>query len=265
MNRRNADNVEAVAARSNLMATAGEFVPRAFRAPGVDNQPPNVESDGSQAFAGSTQYYRSNEYYSRNREPKYSRSTGGRPKRNEREVVGPPPQDGRLWRDGNRQGRKKDQWANNEFQAHSSGFEGPVEAKNNNQQRTNRQRKEENGPRPRRPNVQYEYQNGNGRNHSDDREKVVKPYKEMKNRQAFKSEEYRNHTEGGRNQMEVLIGQLTRGTLECLVCCDHVRQSDATWSCHVCHHVLHLRCVIKWARASRADEGNVTTLMVALK
>lgn len=65
----------------------------------------------------------------------------------------------------------------------------------------------------------------------------------------------RKEPESNLNQMEVLIAQLSRGTLECLVCCDFVKQTHPTWSCHICHHVLHLRCVVKWARASCANEG----------
>jgi len=59
----------------------------------------------------------------------------------------------------------------------------------------------------------------------------------------------------GKNQMEVLMGQLSRGILECLVCCENIKQAHPVWSCGVCHHVLHLRCVIKWARTSRIAEG----------
>lgn len=61
--------------------------------------------------------------------------------------------------------------------------------------------------------------------------------------------------EKNKNQMEVLIVQLTRGTLECLVCCERVRQQQSIWSCRVCHHVLHLRCITKWAVSSKAAGG----------
>lgn len=57
------------------------------------------------------------------------------------------------------------------------------------------------------------------------------------------------------SQRERLTEQLTRGVLECLVCCDRVRQHDAVWSCSNCFHVLHLRCVTKWAKSSKAETG----------
>ncbi|KAK3932809.1 Protein shuttle craft [Frankliniella fusca] len=57
------------------------------------------------------------------------------------------------------------------------------------------------------------------------------------------------------SQRERLTEQLTRGVLECLVCCDRVRQHDAVWSCSNCFHVLHLRCVTKWAKSSKAESG----------
>lgn len=56
------------------------------------------------------------------------------------------------------------------------------------------------------------------------------------------------------SQRERLIEQLTRGILECLVCCDTVRQHDPVWSCTNCYHVLHLKCTKKWAKSSQAGE-----------
>ncbi|KAJ1528779.1 hypothetical protein ONE63_007163 [Megalurothrips usitatus] len=57
------------------------------------------------------------------------------------------------------------------------------------------------------------------------------------------------------SQRERLTEQLSRGTLECLVCCDRVRQQDSVWSCSNCYHVLHLRCVMKWAKSSKVETG----------
>lgn len=57
------------------------------------------------------------------------------------------------------------------------------------------------------------------------------------------------------SQREHLIDLLTRGVLECLVCCEHVHQSQNTWSCSNCYHVLHLKCIIKWAKSSKSDFG----------
>ncbi|KAJ8684013.1 hypothetical protein QAD02_019805 [Eretmocerus hayati] len=56
------------------------------------------------------------------------------------------------------------------------------------------------------------------------------------------------------DQRERLTEQLNRGQLECLVCCESIRQADYVWSCKNCYHVMHLKCVQKWAKSSQ-DEG----------
>ncbi|XP_059059145.1 protein shuttle craft [Achroia grisella] len=54
-------------------------------------------------------------------------------------------------------------------------------------------------------------------------------------------------------QRERLSEQLDKGTLECLVCCERVKQTDPVWSCNNCYHVLHLRCIRKWAVSSMVE------------
>lgn len=54
------------------------------------------------------------------------------------------------------------------------------------------------------------------------------------------------------SQRGVLIDQLTRGTYECMVCCETVRAQNAIWSCCNCYHVFHLRCIKQWARSPTA-------------
>lgn len=54
-------------------------------------------------------------------------------------------------------------------------------------------------------------------------------------------------------QRERLSEQLDKGTLECLVCCERVKQTDPVWSCSNCYHVLHLRCIRKWAVSSMVE------------
>ena len=56
------------------------------------------------------------------------------------------------------------------------------------------------------------------------------------------------------SQRERLTEQLNRGQLECLVCCEFMRQSDYIWSCKNCYHVIHLKCVQKWAKSSQDGE-----------
>lgn len=55
-------------------------------------------------------------------------------------------------------------------------------------------------------------------------------------------------------QRERLTEQLDKGTLECLVCCERVKQTEPVWSCSNCYHVLHLRCIRKWAISSMVGE-----------
>lgn len=57
------------------------------------------------------------------------------------------------------------------------------------------------------------------------------------------------------SQRERLTDQLNRGHLECLVCCEYIKQSDYVWSCSNCYHVLHLKCTKKWAKSSQAENG----------
>lgn len=53
------------------------------------------------------------------------------------------------------------------------------------------------------------------------------------------------------SQRDRLIEQVNKGTLECLVCCEFVRQVDKTWACQKCYHIFHLRCSLKWAKTSK--------------
>ena len=57
------------------------------------------------------------------------------------------------------------------------------------------------------------------------------------------------------SQREQLINSLSKGVLECLVCCETISQNMSIWSCNNCYHVLHLKCVIKWAKSSKNDFG----------
>ncbi|KAK7078224.1 hypothetical protein SK128_002916, partial [Halocaridina rubra] len=52
------------------------------------------------------------------------------------------------------------------------------------------------------------------------------------------------------SRSEGLIEQLTRGTYECMVCCDRIKQQQAIWSCPNCYNCFHLGCIKKWARTS---------------
>lgn len=52
-----------------------------------------------------------------------------------------------------------------------------------------------------------------------------------------------------------LTEQLTKGTYECMVCCDRIKQQHAIWSCINCYNCFHLGCIKKWAKTSTGDSG----------
>ncbi|XP_011496146.1 PREDICTED: protein shuttle craft [Ceratosolen solmsi marchali] len=66
---------------------------------------------------------------------------------------------------------------------------------------------------------------------------------------------YKKYELDDASQRERLTEQLNRGQLECLVCCDFIRQIDYVWSCKNCYHVLHLKCLQKWALSSQDESG----------
>lgn len=43
--------------------------------------------------------------------------------------------------------------------------------------------------------------------------------------------------------------------LECLVCCEKIKNNDKVWSCQLCYHILHLHCVTAWAKSSKVENG----------
>lgn len=57
------------------------------------------------------------------------------------------------------------------------------------------------------------------------------------------------------SQRERLEEMINRRTLECLVCCEKLRNTDKIWSCKQCYHILHLHCTIKWASSSKLENG----------
>ncbi|GAB0095565.1 Protein shuttle craft [Sergentomyia squamirostris] len=57
------------------------------------------------------------------------------------------------------------------------------------------------------------------------------------------------------SQREKLEKEIDTGRLECLVCCDKVKNFQSVWSCSNCYHILHLNCIGKWASSSKSDNG----------
>lgn len=51
----------------------------------------------------------------------------------------------------------------------------------------------------------------------------------------------------------LLIEQLTRGTYECMICCNAVKLEAAVWNCSNCYHIYHLYCIKRWANSSMVN------------
>ncbi|KAK3878523.1 hypothetical protein Pcinc_016866 [Petrolisthes cinctipes] len=62
-------------------------------------------------------------------------------------------------------------------------------------------------------------------------------------------------TEDEETQRDRLTEQLTKGSYECMVCCDRIKQQHAIWSCLSCHNCFHLGCIKKWAKSSTGEGG----------
>ena len=59
--------------------------------------------------------------------------------------------------------------------------------------------------------------------------------------------------------------QLSSGKYECMICTDDVAVRDQIWSCQICSHVFHIKCIKKWATSGNAqvqanDENKITGL-----
>ena len=56
------------------------------------------------------------------------------------------------------------------------------------------------------------------------------------------------------SQRDRLSDELTKGSFECMVCCDRIKQHHAIWSCLGCFNCFHLGCIRKWAKTSTGGE-----------
>ncbi|XP_011297749.1 protein shuttle craft [Fopius arisanus] len=105
------------------------------------------------------------------------------------------------------------------------------------------------------------YQEFNGyRSYPEKKEERKNPEGEDKNWRkshvsSVKRNAKRSELDDAKSQKERLTDQLNRGQLECLVCCDYIRQNDGIWACSNCYHVLHLKCIKKWAESSQSESG----------
>lgn len=57
------------------------------------------------------------------------------------------------------------------------------------------------------------------------------------------------------SQREQLIKDIESNSLECMICCDKIRDHQPTWSCTNCYHILHLTCIKTWITNSKTESG----------
>lgn len=57
------------------------------------------------------------------------------------------------------------------------------------------------------------------------------------------------------SQREQLIKDIEGGKLECMICCDMIRDFQSTWNCTNCYHILHMKCINTWISNSKTDSG----------
>lgn len=57
------------------------------------------------------------------------------------------------------------------------------------------------------------------------------------------------------SQREQLIKDIESNSLECMICCDRIRDHQPVWSCTNCFHILHLNCIKTWITNSKTESG----------
>ncbi|XP_063824766.1 protein shuttle craft [Ostrinia nubilalis] len=266
--------------KSNLTPTASEFVPKSTKAKpsrSVQNVPETTNSNSSNN--GATEYKKSHGSSSDTnwRERPQSSQQNGETKHNSRY------QDNYRHQENSNRNRDRDRDRNRYQDSNSHNYESNNRPDRNQSKSNGKSKKQDadgltfyNSSINKRG---QDHRNGKGegsgrnrnwagsqrlraeRNYTEDEQYANSylQYKEEKAERLAKQEnpspKFRNkqtaetaHTE--MTQRERLSEQLDKGTLECLVCCERVKQIDPVWSCGNCYHVLHLRCIRKWAMSS---------------
>lgn len=57
------------------------------------------------------------------------------------------------------------------------------------------------------------------------------------------------------SQREQLIKDIENNSLECMICCDLIKNHQPVWSCTNCFHILHLTCIKTWITNSKTESG----------
>lgn len=57
------------------------------------------------------------------------------------------------------------------------------------------------------------------------------------------------------SQREQLIKDIESNSLECMICCDKIKDHQPVWNCSNCFHIIHLNCIKTWISNSKTDSG----------
>ncbi|CRL01469.1 CLUMA_CG014376, isoform A [Clunio marinus] len=57
------------------------------------------------------------------------------------------------------------------------------------------------------------------------------------------------------SQREQIIKDIESNNLECMICCDKIKDYQSTWNCSNCYHIQHLSCIKTWISNSKTESG----------
>ena len=109
----------------------------------------------------------------------------------------------------------------------------------------------------RKPN--YMQNNGRGENRREREDYHRKPVKDQTpNRRSLvqRNQKKEKSIEPSKiSQREQLIKDIESNSLECMICCDKIRDHQPVWNCSNCFHILHLNCIKTWITNSKTESG----------
>ncbi|XP_065221167.1 protein shuttle craft [Planococcus citri] len=253
----NLDEIFTRAASSNLTATAVEFIPRTGSSSSTNRNSNSIDMDNNRYDNRNQRYYDrryqnydNNSYYNRDRNSQSQSSSSS----NSYAVKSTPKVRDRRTESDNTYSGSSGYYSNGpSYPRYDNSKRYPPEQKNNN--RNNHFKKRD-------------YDDEDDEEY-DDRYQQNSRYAVYENRNHrsnyssnFSKSNVTNGSVNGNKkksticQRERLTEQLNDGILECLVCCERIKQREPVWSCSNCYHVLHLYCITKWAKSSKNDNNN---------
>lgn len=57
------------------------------------------------------------------------------------------------------------------------------------------------------------------------------------------------------SQREQLTKDIENNNLECMICCDKIRDHQSIWNCSNCYRIQHLNCIRTWINNSKTESG----------